>query len=226
MAALEWGEKAWLGSMPRKRLPWITTTARKPNQKSPTLPTSKPAVRAASRGQKESPQNEHNLQFPPLAGRLPLGQSSRSSLSVFLRAGGRVDRHGARRLACGYAARVAWIRVDVRFGFLFSLPHMVHDVIHGGPGTLPEFLGWMLAAIVLSTLPFTFHRMVSPHLPGWFSTLPLPMFGVIFAAIAGTWLPAGFAAAQDATLSPQFQHSPLPSEAAVPCSLRTGLRQL
>ncbi|MGB6725768.1 MAG: methyltransferase domain-containing protein [Terracidiphilus sp.] len=79
------------------------------------------------------------------------------------------------------------------FAVLFGLPHLAHSLLHGVPGSLPAFLGWMLAAMVLSTFPFTFHRMVSPRLPGWLSTLPLPVFGVVFAAIAGAWLPVGFA---------------------------------
>ena len=94
----------------------------------------------------------------------------------------------------------------IGFALLFGLPHLVHGLMHGGPGSLPGCLGWTLAAMVLSTLPFTFHRMVSPRLPGWLSTLPLPMFGAVFATIAGAWLPAGFATAQDQKLSLQLQH--------------------
>jgi ubiquinone/menaquinone biosynthesis C-methylase UbiE/uncharacterized protein YbaR (Trm112 family) len=85
----------------------------------------------------------------------------------------------------------------IGFALLFGLPHLVHGVLHGGLSSPPAYLGWTLAAMLLSTLPFTFHRMVSPRLPGWFSTLPLPVFGVLFATIAVAWLPAGFAAAQD-----------------------------
>jgi ubiquinone/menaquinone biosynthesis C-methylase UbiE len=79
---------------------------------------------------------------------------------------------------------------------LFGLPHLVHGAVHGSLASLLGFLGWTLAAMVLSTLPFTFHRMVSPRLPGLFSTLPLPMFGVAIGAIARTWLSAGFATGQ------------------------------
>ena len=94
----------------------------------------------------------------------------------------------------------------IGFALLFGLPHLVHGLMHGGAGSLSGFLGWTLAAMVLSTLPFTFHRMVSPRLPGWFSTLPLPMFGVVLTTIAGASLPAGFATAQDKNLSLQLQH--------------------
>jgi len=38
-----------------------------------------------------------------------------------------------------------------------------------------EYLGWALVAAALGTLPFIFHRLVSPHLPGFLSTLPLPL---------------------------------------------------
>jgi ubiquinone/menaquinone biosynthesis C-methylase UbiE len=92
------------------------------------------------------------------------------------------------------------------FSLLFGLPHLVYGLLHGSIASLPGFLGWTLAAMVLSTLPFTFHRMVSPRLPGWLSTFPLPVFGVVFATIAGAWLPAAFATAQDAKLSLQLQH--------------------
>ena len=68
--------------------------------------------------------------------------------------------------------------VMLGFAVLFALPHLVRGAVHGGVSSLPLFLGWTLAALVLNTLPFTFHRMVSPRLPGWLSTLPLPLFGV------------------------------------------------
>ena len=93
----------------------------------------------------------------------------------------------------------------IGFALLFGLPHLVHGLLHGSSGTAPAYMGWTMAAMVLSTLPFTFHRLVSPWLPGWFSTLPLPMFGVLFATIANAWLPAGFATGQGEKLSLQLQ---------------------
>ncbi|MGA8742129.1 MAG: class I SAM-dependent methyltransferase [Terracidiphilus sp.] len=93
----------------------------------------------------------------------------------------------------------------IGFALLFGLPHLVHGLPQGGPGAAPAYMGWTMAAMVLSTLPFTFHRLVSPRLSGWFSTLPLPMFGVLFATIAGAWLPAGFATGQGDKLSLQLQ---------------------
>jgi len=44
-----------------------------------------------------------------------------------------------------------------------------------GPIPALEYLGWTLLAAVLGVLPFTFHRLTSPRLPGLFSTLPLPL---------------------------------------------------
>ncbi len=110
----------------------------------------------------------------------------------------------------------AWLAATQRVGrgfvllvscaLVFGVPHLVHGLLQRGSGSLPTFLGWTLAAAVLSTLPFTFHRMVSPRLPGWASTLPLPVFGVVFATIAGASLPTGFATAQDERLNLQLPH--------------------
>ena len=46
----------------------------------------------------------------------------------------------------------------IGFALLFGLPHLVHGLLHGGSGSAPAYLGWTMAAMVLSTLPFTFHR--------------------------------------------------------------------
>jgi ubiquinone/menaquinone biosynthesis C-methylase UbiE/uncharacterized protein YbaR (Trm112 family) len=47
-----------------------------------------------------------------------------------------------------------------------------------------EYLGWALVAAVLGTLPFTFHRLVSPRLPGFLSTFPLPLAAVAIPLLA------------------------------------------
>ncbi len=101
-----------------------------------------------------------------------------------------------------------WRGLVLMLGFALMLgsPHLVFGLLHGSVASSPRFLGWTLAAMVLSTFPFTFHRMVSPRLPGWLSTFSLPVFGVAFATIAGAWLPTGFAASQDPKLSRQFQY--------------------
>ncbi len=53
-------------------------------------------------------------------------------------------------------------------------------------GNVPalEYLGWALVAAVLGALPFTFHRLVSPRLPGFLSTLPLPLAAVAIPSLA------------------------------------------
>jgi ubiquinone/menaquinone biosynthesis C-methylase UbiE len=38
-------------------------------------------------------------------------------------------------------------------------------------------------AALISVLPFSFHRLVSPYLPGFLSTLPLPLAGVVLQAL-------------------------------------------
>jgi ubiquinone/menaquinone biosynthesis C-methylase UbiE len=47
-----------------------------------------------------------------------------------------------------------------------------------------DYLGWALVAAVLGILPFTFHRLVSPRLPGFLSTLPLPLAAVAVPSLA------------------------------------------
>ncbi|MGO9437124.1 MAG: methyltransferase domain-containing protein [Terracidiphilus sp.] len=47
-----------------------------------------------------------------------------------------------------------------------------------------EYLGWALVAAVLGALPFTFHRLVNPRLPGFLSTLPLPLAAVAIPSLA------------------------------------------
>jgi ubiquinone/menaquinone biosynthesis C-methylase UbiE len=60
-----------------------------------------------------------------------------------------------------------------------------------------EYLGWALVAALLGALPFTFHRLVSPRLPGFLSTLPLPMAAVAIPTLA---LAVHIAAASTAAL--------------------------
>src|ERR1700677_1608912 len=42
-----------------------------------------------------------------------------------------------------------------------------------------KYLAWMLLAAVIGVLPFTFHRLIGVRLPGWLSTLPLPLAAAI-----------------------------------------------
>jgi len=42
------------------------------------------------------------------------------------------------------------------------------------------YLGWMLLGALLSVLPLIFHRLISPRLPGFLSTLPFPLAAIVF----------------------------------------------
>lgn len=56
------------------------------------------------------------------------------------------------------------------------------------------YVAWMLLAALLTVLPFLFHRLTSPRLPGFLATLPLPLWGAVLQTVALTWLPANIAA--------------------------------
>ena len=79
-----------------------------------------------------------------------------------------------------------------RRGFLWMLAFsFIPSLIFGwrnfpltGPVPALEYLAWTLLATVLGVLPFTFHRLVSPRLPGFLSTLPLPLAAVAIPALA------------------------------------------
>lgn len=87
-----------------------------------------------------------------------------------------------------------------RRGFLWMLAFsLIPTLISGwrnfaltGPQQALATLVWTLAAAVLSVLPFTFHRFVSPRLPGFLSTLPLPLTAVAIPALAFAWRPDQF----------------------------------
>jgi len=93
---------------------------------------------------------------------------------------------GTQRLRRGFL----WM---LGFALLFASPHLWRHLPHTGPGPLADYACWTLLALVLSVLPFTFYRMAGPHLPGFLSTLPLPLFGVAFMTIERACLPAGIA---------------------------------
>jgi len=92
------------------------------------------------------------------------------------------------------------------FALVFGLPRLVNGLLHGGLASSPGLIGWTLAAMALSTLPFTFHRMVSPRLPGFLASFSLPVFAVVFATISGGWLPAAFGSMQQPKPSLPFQY--------------------
>jgi ubiquinone/menaquinone biosynthesis C-methylase UbiE len=53
-----------------------------------------------------------------------------------------------------------------------------------GPQQALSYLGWTLVSAVLSILPFTFHRLVSPRLPGFLATLPFPLAAAAIPSLA------------------------------------------
>jgi ubiquinone/menaquinone biosynthesis C-methylase UbiE len=67
-----------------------------------------------------------------------------------------------------------------------------------GPIAAVQFLGLLLLATALDILPFSLHRLVSPRMPGFLATIPLPLAGAavpwlalelhITAASAPGWL--------------------------------------
>jgi ubiquinone/menaquinone biosynthesis C-methylase UbiE len=72
----------------------------------------------------------------------------------------------------------------VAFGFIPSLIFGWRKIPMAGPRQALEYLGWTLVAAVLGTLPFTFHRLTSLRLPGFLSTLPLPLAAVAIPSLA------------------------------------------
>src|ERR1035438_393080 len=69
------------------------------------------------------------------------------------------------------------------FLWLSALTFLPSLVVHwrkfpmSGPQQALEYVAWMLLAALLTALPFVFHRLTSPRLPGFVSTLPLPLSG-------------------------------------------------
>ncbi len=86
-----------------------------------------------------------------------------------------------------------------RRGFLWMLAFaFIPSLIFGwrtfpltGPIEALQYLAWMLLAAVLGVLPFTFHRLTSPRLPGLLSTLPLPLAAVAFHLLAPPFIHPG-----------------------------------
>jgi ubiquinone/menaquinone biosynthesis C-methylase UbiE len=70
------------------------------------------------------------------------------------------------------------------FSFIPSLVFNWRKFPLTGPAPALEYLGWTLLIAVLGVLPFTFHRLTSPRLPGFLSTLPLPLATVVIPSLA------------------------------------------
>jgi ubiquinone/menaquinone biosynthesis C-methylase UbiE len=69
------------------------------------------------------------------------------------------------------------------FAFIPSLFFGWRNFPLTGPDQAFKYLAWTLFVAVLGVLPYTFHRMVSPRLPGFLSTLPLPLAAVALPAL-------------------------------------------
>jgi len=69
------------------------------------------------------------------------------------------------------------------FSFIPSLVFNWRKFPLAGPAPALEYLGWTLLIAVLGVLPFTFHRLVSPRLPGFLSTLPFPLATVAIPSL-------------------------------------------
>jgi ubiquinone/menaquinone biosynthesis C-methylase UbiE len=70
------------------------------------------------------------------------------------------------------------------FAFIPSLLFGWRNFPLTGPEQALKYLAWMLLVAVLGILPFTFHRLVSVRLPGFLSTLPLPLAAIAIPALA------------------------------------------
>jgi hypothetical protein len=106
--------------------------------------------------------------------------------------------------ACG-----SWARKSPGAGFSgWSLFSFIPSLIFGwrkfplsGPEAALHYLGMTLLASVLGVLPLTFHRLVSPRLPGLVSTLPFPLAAVAFKILIS---PPLHIPASDSTVIPLF----------------------
>jgi ubiquinone/menaquinone biosynthesis C-methylase UbiE len=72
----------------------------------------------------------------------------------------------------------------IAFSFIPSLIFGWRNFPLTGPEPALHYLGWTLLAAVLGVLPFTFHRLVSVRLPGFLSTLPLPLAAMAIPSLA------------------------------------------
>ncbi len=76
------------------------------------------------------------------------------------------------------------------FTFLPSLAVNWRKFLLTGPEQSLEYVAWMLLVALLTVLPFLFHRLVSPRLPGFPSTLPLPLAAAALQPLVLARLPA------------------------------------
>jgi ubiquinone/menaquinone biosynthesis C-methylase UbiE len=79
------------------------------------------------------------------------------------------------------------------FSFFPSLLFGWRSFPLNGVAAAGEYLGGLLLIALLSVLPFTFHRLVSPRLQGAIATLPLPLAGAVLQFLLRPLLPVGAA---------------------------------
>jgi ubiquinone/menaquinone biosynthesis C-methylase UbiE len=68
---------------------------------------------------------------------------------------------------------------------------LIRNAHRGGRAILVQ-LALLLVAALFLVLPLTFHRVVSPLLPGFLKTLPFPLAAAVSLTLASLLLPAGF----------------------------------
>jgi ubiquinone/menaquinone biosynthesis C-methylase UbiE len=79
-----------------------------------------------------------------------------------------------------------------RRGFLWMMAFsLIPSLIFGwrnfplsGPEQALKYLAWTLFVAMLGVLPFTFHRLVSPRLPGFLSTFPFPLAAIAIPTLS------------------------------------------
>jgi ubiquinone/menaquinone biosynthesis C-methylase UbiE len=82
------------------------------------------------------------------------------------------------------------------FAWMLALTFLPGLVFHwrnlplNGPVPAFEYLGLSLLICALGILPFTFHRLTSPRLPGLLSTLPFPLAAAAARLLVLPWIPA------------------------------------
>jgi ubiquinone/menaquinone biosynthesis C-methylase UbiE len=91
---------------------------------------------------------------------------------------------GTQRLRRGFLWMAAFALLP---NVLATWHRMSSAEVRHGASQLPEFVGQFVGlvalSVLLSVLPFTFHRLISPRLPGIFSTLPLALAAMALPAL-------------------------------------------
>ena len=72
----------------------------------------------------------------------------------------------------------------VAFGFVPSLLFGWRKIPMTGPVPALQYVGWTLLVAMVGVLPFTYHRLVSPRLPGFLGTLPFPLASAAVPTLA------------------------------------------